>query len=80
LLELLFPPSENVRIVSAESEYPLSIKEKKVLYSKTKHIHGFKIDIRLVVDINTEELDLAIGECAKRNSDSKSIQDEDKLL
>lgn len=80
LLELLFPPSENVRIVSAESEYPLSIKEKKVLYPKTKYIHGFKIDIRLVVDINTEELDLATGECAKHNSDSKSIQDEDKLL
>lgn len=80
LLELLFPPSENVRIVSVESEYPLSIKEKKVLYPKAKYIHGFKIDIRLVVDINTEELDLAIGECAKRNSDSKSIQDEDKLL
>ncbi|RCH96557.1 hypothetical protein CU097_011494 [Rhizopus azygosporus] len=29
---------------------------------------------------NTEELDLSIGECAKCNSDSKSIQDEDKLL
>ncbi|KAI9006707.1 hypothetical protein CLU79DRAFT_879225, partial [Phycomyces nitens] len=80
LLELLFPPSENVRIVSAESEYPLTIKEKKILYPKTKHIHGFKIDIRLVVDIDKEELDLAIGECAKRISDSKSIKDEGKLL
>ncbi|KAI8972776.1 hypothetical protein BDB01DRAFT_809275 [Pilobolus umbonatus] len=80
LLELFFPPSENVRIASAESEYLLSIKEKKVLYPKTKYIHGLKIDIRLVVDINREELDLAIGECAKHNSDSKSIQDVDKLL
>ncbi|EPB90736.1 hypothetical protein HMPREF1544_02481 [Mucor circinelloides 1006PhL] len=81
LLEILFPPSENVRVVSAESEYQLSINEKKILYPKKKYyIHGFKIDIRLMVDIKEEEIDLAIGECAKHNSDAKSIKDEDKLL
>lgn len=80
LLEILFRPSENVRVVSAESEYQLSINEKKILYPKKKYIHGFKIDIRLVVDIKEEEIDLAIGECAKHNSDAKSIKDEDKLL
>jgi hypothetical protein len=85
LLELLFPPSENIRIVTVESRYPPSIKEKKVLYPNAKYIHGFKIDVRLVVEIGKKkkkkkEPDLDIGECAKRNSDSKSIHDEDKLL
>ena len=32
LLEILFRRSENVRVVSAESEYQLSINEKKILY------------------------------------------------
>ncbi|KAI9347095.1 hypothetical protein BD770DRAFT_302360, partial [Pilaira anomala] len=52
-----------------------SKKEKKILYPNTKYIHGFKIDIRLVVDI-----DLVTGECAKSHNDSKTIHDEDKLL
>ncbi|KAI8889338.1 hypothetical protein K501DRAFT_266882 [Backusella circina FSU 941] len=38
ILELLFPPSENIRVITVESEYPLSIKEKKVLYPKSKGI------------------------------------------
>lgn len=33
-----------------------------------------------MVDVKDGEIDLAIGVCAKHNSDAKSIKDEDKLL
>ncbi|KAI8978473.1 hypothetical protein BDB01DRAFT_697876, partial [Pilobolus umbonatus] len=52
-----------------------SAKSKKEQY-QPKSVHGFKIDIRLVVEVD----DVAVGDCARKNDDSKAIKDNKKLL
>ncbi|KAI8085949.1 uncharacterized protein B0P05DRAFT_466364 [Gilbertella persicaria] len=80
ILEFLFPPKEKVRIIIGESENKHTTKEKAYLYRNSSNIHGFKINIRLVVDIGGDEADLVVSECAKNDEDNKIIQDEEKLL
>ncbi|KAI8367220.1 hypothetical protein EDC96DRAFT_574724 [Choanephora cucurbitarum] len=81
LLELLFPPKGIVRVVTGESENAYSTESKKEQYPLAKSVHGFKIDVRLVVEVgDEEEIDLAVGECAKRIDDNKAIKDNAKLL
>ncbi|KAI9009927.1 hypothetical protein CLU79DRAFT_686200, partial [Phycomyces nitens] len=76
----LFPPKGIVYVVTGESENAYSTESKKEQYPQTKSIHGFKIDIRLVLKVEEEEIDVAVGECAKKNGDNKAINDNAKLL
>lgn len=78
ILELFFPPKGIVHVVTGESENAYSTESKKEQYPQAKSVHGFKIDIRLVVE--EEEIDVAVGECAKKNDDNKAINDNAKLL
>ncbi|CEP14467.1 hypothetical protein [Parasitella parasitica] len=80
ILELLFPPKGIVHVVTGESENAYSTESKKEQYPQAKSVHGFKIDIRLVVEVEEEEIDVAVGECAKKNDDNKAINDNAKLL
>ncbi|CAO3694884.1 hypothetical protein G6F70_003807 [Rhizopus microsporus] len=80
ILELLFPPEGIAHVVTGESENAYSTESKKEQYPQAKSVHGFRIDIRLVVEIGEEEIDVAAGECAKKNDDNKSINDNAKLL
>ncbi|KAI8338843.1 hypothetical protein BD560DRAFT_459591 [Blakeslea trispora] len=80
LFELLFPPKGIVHVVTGESENAHSTESKREQYPQAKSTHGFRIDMRFVVEIEEEEIDVAVGECAKKNDDSKAIRDNAKLL
>jgi hypothetical protein len=51
------------------------------LYDGQTHVIGFKIDLRILIDIGKEELDLVCGEgCLQSAEDNKVISDRSKLL
>jgi hypothetical protein len=79
ILEALFPPEEEIRLIAGESINKLSTEVKKDQYSDKKSLRGFKIDTRLVLDLDGSELDLAVGELGKTREDAKAIGDEGKL-
>lgn len=79
ILEALFPPEESIRLIAAKSVPKISSEAKKDQYPNGKSVRGFKIDTRLVLDINDKELDLAVGEIGKQPDDDKAIGDEGKL-
>ncbi|KAG2205558.1 hypothetical protein INT47_005933 [Mucor saturninus] len=80
ILEQLFRPKGIIRVVTGESENAYSTEIKKEQYPEAKSLRGFKIDIRLVVEVEDGENDVAVGECAKNNDDNKAINDNGKLL
>ncbi|KAI9262860.1 hypothetical protein EDC94DRAFT_659168 [Helicostylum pulchrum] len=78
--ELLLPPKGLIRVVTGETEYNYSTESKKERYPLVKSVHGFKINIRIVVQVEEEDIDVAVGECAKNNDDNKAINVNPKLL
>ncbi|KAI7875716.1 uncharacterized protein EV154DRAFT_396919, partial [Mucor mucedo] len=76
----LFPPKGIVHVVAGESDNAYSTESKKKKYPEAKSVHGFKIDIRLIVEVEEEENDVAVGECTKNNDNNKAINDNGKLL
>lgn len=80
ILEQLFPPKGIVHVITGESENTYSTEIKKEQYPEARSVHGFKIDIRLIVEVEEEENDVAVGECTKNNDDNKAISDNGKLL
>lgn len=76
---LLFPPSGNVRVKAGESINTFSTVNKKDLYHESTFVKAFKIDFRFIADLNDEEYDLGMGECASKPMDSKAIKDEERL-
>ncbi|KAG1465488.1 hypothetical protein G6F46_003713 [Rhizopus delemar] len=80
IFEQLFLPNGIVYVITGEGENAYSTESKKEQYPQAKSVHGFKIDIRLVVEIEEEEIDVAVVECAKKSDDNKAIKDNAKLL
>ncbi|KAL0075132.1 hypothetical protein J3Q64DRAFT_1620177, partial [Phycomyces blakesleeanus] len=56
----LFPPKGIVHIVTAECENSYFTEIKKGKCPHPKPVHGFRMDIRLVVEVE-EEIDVAVG-------------------
>lgn len=52
---------------------------KKDLYSDTKDIRGFKIDIRFIINVSGKEVNVAMAELAKHGTEDKAILDFTKL-
>lgn len=59
--ELLLPPKGLIRVVTGETEYEYSTESKKERYPLVKSVHGFKINIRIVVQVEEEDIDVAVG-------------------
>ena len=60
---------------------PIFSTENKVeLYPNDNNIIGFKIDARVVVDVDDDEHDIVSMEVAKDDQDRKVIKDSGKLL
>ena len=60
---------------------PIFSNENKVeLYPNDNNIIGFKIDARVVVDVDDDEHDIVSMEVAKDDQDRKVIKDSGKLL
>ena len=64
---------------SGESIFKYTTGEKKKHYSNGPNIRGFKIDIRIIVDVGDEECDIGAAELAKQDNLKKVIDDEAKL-
>ncbi|CAO3591137.1 unnamed protein product [Absidia cylindrospora] len=80
IFQLLFAAGEDIRVKCGESISYASSKYKQELYSESKHVVGFKVDARFVVDMNDKEYDVAAMELAKDGGDSKIITDLGKLI
>ncbi|CAO3618345.1 unnamed protein product [Cunninghamella blakesleeana] len=80
IFELLFVDCKHIRIKSGESIPAYSTYNKKDLYPSKNNVYGFKIDARILVDVNNEEFDLATLEAAKDDEDAKIIDDLGKLI
>jgi hypothetical protein len=52
----MFPPEGIIRVVAGESINPFSTQENSEQYPDQKHIHGFKVDFRFVVDVGKKEM------------------------
>ncbi|KAI8047046.1 hypothetical protein BDF21DRAFT_373129, partial [Thamnidium elegans] len=76
---MLFPPSNCVRVKAGESINSSFTTNKKELYHESTYVKGFKIDFRFLTDMEGEEYDIGIGECAMDSTDTKAIEDEGKL-
>jgi hypothetical protein len=73
--------NSTVRIKTGETVLEGSSEAKAALYDDQSHVIGFKIDLRVLVDIGKEELDLVCGEgCLQSAEDNKIISDRSKLL
>lgn len=57
-----------------------STTNKAQLYPDESNIIGFKIDVRIILDIGDEESDLVAMEVAKDDHNTKIIEDSSKLL
>ncbi|KAG2229059.1 hypothetical protein INT48_005644 [Thamnidium elegans] len=88
ILEQLFRPKCNVKVITGETVNPISTLNRKEQYgvSATKDeankTIGFKIDIRLVYNKSTggcPSIDLCAGEAAKDESIAKTIGDRSKV-
>ncbi|KAI8048472.1 hypothetical protein BDF21DRAFT_404776 [Thamnidium elegans] len=88
ILEQLFRPKCNVKVITGETVNPISTLNRKERYgdSATKDeankTIGFKIDIRLVYNKSTggcPSIDLCAGEAAKDESFAKTIGDRSKV-
>ncbi|CEP14977.1 hypothetical protein [Parasitella parasitica] len=80
--EYLFPASGNIKIKTGETTYYKSAENKSQLYAhfpNTSKIIGFKIDLRLLLRLNSRDIDICAGEIASHDGDSKIIDDEGKL-
>ncbi|KAI9493825.1 hypothetical protein BDB00DRAFT_356739 [Zychaea mexicana] len=77
ILERIF--SSPLRLISGESIFKYTTKQKQQLYDESNDVKGFKIDIRYVVDKNGKTYDLGAAELGKDGASCKIIQDEGKL-
>ncbi|KAG2218428.1 hypothetical protein INT45_013172 [Circinella minor] len=80
IFQLLFKSHKHIRIKSGESIPPIGTMDKQSQYPDVNNTFGFKVDARLVVDVNNKEYDLWAVEVAKDDSDPKVISDLGKLI
>lgn len=73
--------NNTVRIKTGETVLQGSSEAKAALYADQTHVIGFKIDLRILLDIGQEEFDLVCGEgCLESAEDDKVTSDRSKLL
>ena len=81
IFKLLIGINNAVRLKKGETVNPVSTEQKKLLYPNESNVKGFKIDFRILSDVEGDEFDFAAGEVAiDCSSDEKVIHDEVKLL
>ncbi|CEG69827.1 hypothetical protein RMATCC62417_05831 [Rhizopus microsporus] len=70
-----------IRIKTSETVPDNTTISKMKLYKESDHIIGFKVDLRFILDLEHEEIDIGCGEgCLEAASDDKLRGDTGKLL
>ncbi|CAO3663322.1 unnamed protein product [Rhizopus stolonifer] len=70
-----------IRIKTSETVPDNTTISKMKLYKESDHVIGFKVDLRFILDLEDEEIDIGCGEgCLETASDAKLRADTGKLL